>query len=176
MISERMVNAINKQINMELYSGYIYLSIAQYFESEGLPGMASWNKAQTMEEFIHVRRFMDFINERGGRVKLDAIAAPQFDWDSPLDAFETIYSHECRVTGLINKLMDVALEEHDHAASIFLQWFVSEQVEEEATTKAVVDRLRLIEKSGGAGGGLFMLDNELANRPMPTDLWTDTPA
>ncbi len=165
MLSDRMQKAINKQINAELYSSYLYLSMASYFESVDLSGCAKWMYAQTQEEIVHAMKMYDYINEAGGRVILDAIDKPQESWDSPLSVFEHAYKHEQLVTGLINDLMNLAIEEKDHATQIFLQWFVSEQVEEEASASAVVNRLKL-----AGDHGLFMVDKELGQRPMPISL------
>ncbi len=156
-----MQKAINKQINAELYSSYLYLSMASYFESVDLSGCAKWMYAQTQEEIVHAMKMYDYVNEAGGRVILDAIDKPQESWDSPLSVFEHAYKHEQLVTGLINDLMNLAIEEKDHATQIFLQWFVSEQVEEEASASAVVNRLKL-----AGDHGLFMVDKELGQRPM----------
>jgi len=133
MISKKIEKALNKQINAELYSAYLYLSMVAYFESVNLPGFANWMKVQTQEELMHAMKIYDFVNERGGRVVLKAIEAPPTEWDSPLDAFEATYKHEQKVTGLINNLVNLAIEEKDHATSSFLQWFVNEQVEEESS-------------------------------------------
>ncbi len=170
MLSEKMEKALNKQINAELYSAYLYLSMASYFESVDLEGCAKWMKAQTQEETIHAMKIYDFVIERGGRVLLDAIQAPKQDWDSALAVFEHAYEHEQYVTSLINDLMNLAIEEKDHATQIFLQWFVSEQVEEEASANAVVQKLKLASGPDGKGGGLFMVDRELGQRPLPVPM------
>ncbi|OCC14630.1 Ferritin-like protein [Dissulfuribacter thermophilus] len=164
MMNERIEKALNEQMNAELYSAYLYLSMASYFESKGLEGCAHWMKAQTQEELMHAMKFYEFITERGGRAIMKAIDAPPSDWDSPLNVFENALQHEQYVTSLINKLMDLAIEEKDHATQIFLQWFISEQVEEEATAGAVVEKMRL---AGESPGGVFMVDRELAQRQMP---------
>ncbi len=159
-----MEEALNKQVNAEFYSAYLYLAMAAYFESIDLAGCAKWMYAQTQEEMVHGMKIYDFINERGGRVKLEAIEAPQVEWESPLAVFEHAYSHEQHVTSLINDLMNLAIEEKDHATQIFLQWFVTEQVEEEASANEVVQKLKL---AGASSGGLFMVDRELGQRQMP---------
>lgn len=164
MMNERIEKALNEQMNAELYSAYLYLSMASYFESKGLEGCAHWMKAQTQEELMHAIKFYEFITERGGRAIMKAIDAPPSDWDSPLNVFENALQHEQFVTSLINKLMDLAIEEKDHATQIFLQWFISEQVEEEASAGAVVEKMRL---AGKSPGGVFMVDRELAQRQMP---------
>ncbi len=161
MLSQTMEAALNRQINAEMYSSYLYLSMSSYFESIDLTGMAAWMKSQTQEEMFHAMKMYDYVNERGGRVILDAIAKPQSDWDSVLAVFEATLAHERTVTGLINDLVDLALDERDHATNIFLQWFVSEQVEEEATAGGIVNKLKLI---GDDAAGLFALDQELGQR------------
>ncbi len=161
MLSEKIQQALNEQINAELYSSYLYLSMQAYFESINLPGFANWMKAQTQEELMHAVKIYDFVNERNGRVLLKAIDKPPTKWKSPLDVFEQVFKHEQKVTALINNLVNLAADEKDHATASFLQWFVNEQVEEEASADAVRQQLKLIE---AAPGGLFMLDKELAQR------------
>ena len=161
MLSEKMQDAINGQLNAELYSSYLYLSMNAYFKSINLDGFANWMYYQAQEELTHAMKFYDFINERGGRVLLQAVDAPETEWDSPLAVFEAVLEHERKVTGLINDLVELAMEERDHATNIFLQWFVSEQVEEEDSASQVVDQIKLM---GDAKGGLFMMDRELGQR------------
>jgi len=161
MISKKMQDALNGQVNAELYSAYLYLSMESYFKSLNLNGFANWMRVQTQEEVVHATKIYDFINERGGRAILKAIAGPPTTWDSPLAVFEAAYKHEQKVTGLINDLVDLAIKEKDHATNTFLQWFVNEQVEEEASADAIVQQLKMMES---APGGLFMLDRELAQR------------
>jgi ferritin len=156
-----MNKALNGQINAELYSAYLYMSMSAYFKSINLDGFAAWMHAQALEETEHAQKFYDFVNQRGGRVILSAIEAPPKDWDSPLAVFEDTLTHEQKVTSLIDDLMEVALEEKDHATQIFLQWFITEQVEEEENVGGVLQQLRLM---GDAQGGLFMLDRELGQR------------
>jgi ferritin len=161
MLSKKMEKAINKQINAEIYSSYLYLSMCAYFEAISLNGLANWMRQQTQEEMFHAMKMYDYVNARGGRVILEAIAQPPSDWSSTADVFGNVLAHEQKVTGLINNLVNLALEEKDHATNIFLQWFVSEQVEEEATAGAIVDKLKLIKDDAN---GLFMLDRELGLR------------
>lgn len=161
MINEKIQDAFNEQLNAELYSSYLYLSMAAYFQSVNLEGMANWMRCQAQEEILHAMKFYNFINERAGRVVLSGIEGPPVSWDSALAAFEDAYMHEQKVTGLINNLVDLAIQERDHAANAFLQWFVSEQVEEESSVDAVVHKLKL---AGDQGSGLFMIDRELATR------------
>ena len=161
MLNNDMEKALNAQVNAEMYSAYLYLSMSAYFQSKSLGGFASWMRVQAQEEMVHAMKLYDFINERGGRVILEPIEAPPTEWDSPLATFEAVYEHEQKVTGLINELVELALEKHDHATNIFLQWFVSEQVEEEDSANDVVEKIKLM---GDARGGLFMLDRELGQR------------
>ena len=161
MLTEKMQTALNGQLNAELYSSYLYLSMNAYFKSVNLDGFANWMYYQAQEELEHSLKFYDFIIRRGGKVQLQQIAAPSTEWNSPLAVFEATLKHEQKVTGLINDLVDVAHEERDHATSIFLQWFVSEQVEEEESVGGVLEQLKLL---GDAKGGLFMIDRELSKR------------
>jgi ferritin len=161
MLSDNMQAALNKQLNAELYSGYLYLSMNAYFKALNLDGFANWMYYQAQEELTHGMKFYDFINQRGGQVSLAQIEAPPTSWESPLAVFEATLAHEQKVTGMINDLMEVALSERDHATQIFLQWFVSEQVEEEESVGGVLEQLKLM---GPAKGGLFMIDRELAKR------------
>ena len=161
MLSKTMEKALNEQINAEFYSSYMYLSMSTYFDSVGLSGAAQWMQAQTQEEWFHGMKLFRYVNERGGRVALKAIKQPPVAWKSTLHVFQDVLSHERKVTGLINDLINLALEEKDHATNIFLQWFVSEQVEEEANVGAVLDKLKLIGKDTTA---LFTLDATLGQR------------
>jgi ferritin len=161
MLADKMQKALNGQLNAELYSSYLYLSMNAYFKSVNLDGFANWMYYQAQEELEHSMKFYDFIIQRGGKVVLTQIEAPPTEWDSPLAVFEATLAHEQKVTGLINDLVEIALEEHDHATNIFLQWFVSEQVEEEESVGGVLEQLKLM---GDAKGGLFMIDRELAKR------------
>jgi ferritin len=161
MINERIQAEINKQINEEMYSAYLYLSMSAYFTSINLNGFANWMTVQSQEEMIHAMKFYNFLHERNGRVELDVLAKPTFEWESPLAAFEAAYKHEQHITGRINDMMEAAVEEKDHATQIFLQWFVTEQVEEEASALEVIDKLNFI---GDSKHGLYMLDREMAQR------------
>ena len=161
MISKKMEKALNEQVNAELLSAYLYLSMEAYFKSLNLNGFANWMRVQTQEEVAHAMKIYGFIDERGGRIALKAIEGPQTKWDSPLAVFKDIYKHEQKVTSLINNLVNLAIEEKDHATNTFLQWFVNEQVEEEASADQVVQQLKMMEK---APGGMFMLDRELGLR------------
>ena len=165
MLSEKMEKALNDQVNAEMYSAYLYLSMSAYFGSLNLEGSSSWMKIQALEEMSHAMKLYNFIEERGGRVTLAAIEAPRFEWASSLEVFESALEHERHVTALINKLVTLAIEEHDHASNNFLQWFVAEQVEEEAAADDVVQKLKLAGKGAGA---MFMLDRELGRRASGT--------
>jgi ferritin len=170
MLSKKMEKALNGQINAEMYSSYLYLAMSAYFESIGLGGFSRWMQAQAQEELIHAMKFYHFVNERGGRVMLEAIEAPTSKWKSPLAVFQATYAHEQKVTGLINGLADLAVKEKDHATNSFLQWFVTEQVEEEATAGDIVNKLKLV---SDAPGGLFLIDRELGARAFPAPSTTE---
>ncbi len=160
-IGKKMQEALNQHINAEMYSSYLYLAMSAYFESLNLDGFASWMRVQSQEEALHYNKFFDYVNERGGRVLLDAIEKPPAQWSSPLDAFRATYEHEQMVSDLIDKLVEVAIEERDRATESFLKWFVDEQVEEEAT----VDRMvKMLEMSGESPVAMLMLDREMAAR------------
>jgi ferritin len=161
MVSKKMEIALNEQVNAELYSAYLYLSMESYFKSKNLNGFANWMRVQTQEEMTHVMKIYDFIDERGGRITLKAIEGPPTEWDSPLTVFEAVYEHEQMVTGLVNDLVNLAIAEKDHATNSFLQWFVNEQVEEESSADQVVQQLKMMEN---APGGIFMFDRELGQR------------
>ena len=161
MLKKNVEKALNQQINAELYSAYLYLSMNAHFQALNLKGFANWMRVQAMEEFTHADKFSAYVLDRGGHVVLTAIDSPPVTWKSALVVFQETYKHEQKVTGLINALVDLAIKEKDHATNNFLQWFVNEQVEEEANADALVQQLKLI---GEAGQGLLMLDRELAQR------------
>jgi len=161
MISKKMTDALNEQVNAELYSAYLYLAMAAYFESENLAGFANWMRIQTQEEVAHAMKIYDFLNERGAAVLLKAIAKPPAKWASALAVFQATYKHEQKVTAMINELVNLAISAKDHATNSFLQWFVNEQVEEEKNAAGIVGKLKLIKNSPQA---LYMLDKELAQR------------
>lgn len=165
MLSAKMEKAINDQINAELFSSYLYLSMAAFFEDQNLPGSAAWMRAQAQEELAHAMKFFDWINERRGRVALSAIDKPESEWTSPLDAFEASFKHEQYITSRINDLMALAIEEKDFATRNMLNWFVDEQVEEESSVDAVLQQLKMI---GDSKHGLYMIDRELGNRQAGT--------
>lgn len=161
MISQKLQDAFNRQINAELNSSYLYLSMAAYFESQNFQGFAHWLRLQAAEENGHALKIFDYINLRGGRVKLTQIDTPKAEWKSSLDAFEDVYAHEVKITGLINDLMGLVAVEKDGAGHDFLEWFCREQVEEEANAQLIVAQLKLI---GDSGPALFMLDRQLGQR------------
>jgi ferritin len=161
MIQARMQNAMNEQIRHELASAYLYLAMAADLHAKSLDGMAQWMKVQAQEELVHAMRFFDHIVARNGRVELKELAQPTKEWESPLGAFQAAYEHEQFITGRIDELMKAAREENDNAAITMLQWFVTEQIEEEESTSKVVDMLSLI---GDSGHGLLMADRELGTR------------
>lgn len=161
MISKEMEKAFNAQINAELYSEYLYLSMQAYFSRLNLQGFVNWFTVQVQEEHAHAMGMFDYVHERGGEVKLMAIDAPQTDWASPLACFEQVLEHEKFVTSKINALMDVAENEKDRAALSFLDWYLKEQVEEESNVGGVLATLQLIKDDANA---LLLLDKDLATR------------
>jgi len=161
MISKKLEEAIADQINAELYSAYLYLSMASYFDSINLGGFSNWMKAQAQEEITHAMKFYEFVSDRGGRVLMKPIDGPETNWESALAAFKHAYEHECEVSRRINNLMDLAIEEKDHMARELLHWFVAEQVEEEASADKIVQELTLVADNGH---GMLMIDRELATR------------
>lgn len=161
MIPKKIEDAFNKQINAETFSAYLYWSMSAALEEMDLPGFASWMRIQAQEEMTHALKFFNHIVERGGRVRLAAIEAPQAEWDSVKAVLEGTLAHEQKVTALINGLMDLAIGEKDHAGNMFLQWFVTEQVEEEATALEILGKIK---HAGNSPGGLYMLDKEMAQR------------
>jgi len=169
MLKDKVRKALNKQINEELYSYYLYLSMSAHFQNVNLTGFAGWMYAQAQEEMTHAMKIFNFVIERGGAVELLPIKGPQTDWEYPLKAFEDSYKHECYISDCINELVDLAIKEKDHATNAFLQWFVNEQVEEEASVDEVVQKLRMVE---GHPNGMYMIDRELGTRvftPPPAD-------
>lgn len=161
MLSDTMQDALNNQITMEFASEHAYLSLSAYFERESLPGFASWMRVQASEEHTHALKIYDFINDRDGKVALQALPQPTVDFSSALEAFKNALSHEQKVTASINTLYGLAVKEGDYASQVMLAWFVNEQVEEEKTAKQFVDQLTRI---GNDGGALLMLDREMAGR------------
>lgn len=161
MISKKMQDAFNKQINEELFSAYLYQAMSAHFESNNLKGIANWFAVQTKEETAHAKKFYDHILERGGTVVLDAIAKPKSKWNSVLAAFEEAYQHEKHISDCIDKLLKLAQKEGDAASHTMLYWFTDEQVEEEASVSEIIEHLKMI---GDSGNGLFMMDKHLGAR------------
>lgn len=161
MISEKLEKAINKQINAEFWSAYLYLSMSVHFDNQGLTGFANWFKVQFQEEQDHAFKLINYLIAKGNKVELRPIEAVRISWDSVLDAFIDTLEHEKVVTGLINNLVSIAREEQDYATENVLQWFVSEQVEEEETAQQMIDGLKLI---GDNGFGIYTMDKELGQR------------
>jgi len=163
-MDKKLEQAINKQINAEYYSSYLYLSMAAYCEASNLPGIAHWMQMQAKEEMIHVEKFFAFVNDRGGRVLLEAIAKPLTDFASIKDVFQKTLEHEQKVTQSINNLYALARDLNDNAATTFLQWFITEQVEEEKSVSDILGKLRFIKEESM---GILMLDQELGARVLP---------
>ena len=164
MITKKMETALNGQINKEFYSAYLYLAMSAYCNKLGMPGCEHWFRIQYDEEVIHMTKMFDYLMQQDGEAHLMQIDEPPKDFDTVLGAFEASLKHEQFVTQSINELLDVAVEERDHATQVFLQWFITEQVEEEANVKEIVDRLKMI---GGEGSALMMIDDKLAQRLPP---------
>ncbi|MBU0502807.1 MAG: ferritin [Candidatus Omnitrophota bacterium] len=160
-MDKKLHSALNEQIKNELYSAYLYLSMASWFESVNLEGFAHWMKVQAKEEEKHAMKIFDFLNDRGVKVVLQAIAQPPVDFSSAKEIFEQSLGHEKKVTAMINKLYDLSLDVGDHASRVFLHWFINEQVEEEKSPSKILETLRAIK---GEGAALIMLDRELAKR------------
>ena len=165
MISKRLEEAINAQINAELWSAYLYLSMSAYCQDKGYTGIANWFAIQFKEEQDHAQIFYNYLVSRGGRVLLQPIAAVETEWASPLAAFEATYEHEQKVTSLINNLMHIAVEEKDFASQSRLQWFIDEQVEEEENALDIINKMRMLD---GNSYGMYMLDQELGARVYTT--------
>ncbi len=161
MINDKIQKALNGQFNLELRSAYHYLGMSAYFSQLNLNGFAQWIRVQAQEELVHAMKIYDFINDREGDIELRDVEGSPIEWDGPLDAFENAYEHERLVASQINNLVDLSLVEKDHATNTFLQWFVTEQVEEEAITHEIVQKLKLV---GTDGNGLFILDRDMGQR------------
>lgn len=161
MLNQRIEKELNKQITAEFFSAQLYLQMSAYFADHNLNGFANWTRIQYQEELTHGWKIYDYIIERGGSVELEALDQPANEWDGPVEVFEEIYKHEQKITSLINNLVEISQEEKDHATYNMLQWFVDEQVEEEANASEILEQLKFVE---GKGSGLFMLDRELKSR------------
>ena len=161
MLKESILKALNEQINAEQYSALMYLSMSAWFEDKGLPGFANWMYVQYQEELTHANKIFKYVHERSGKVELKGIEQMPTEFESVVDVVEKTLEHEQKVTAMIDNLVNIAVEERDHATQSFLQWFVDEQVEEEANVTELLDTLKLID---GKGNGMFMLDRELRQR------------
>ena len=161
MLSKNIEKKLNDQINAEFYSAYLYLSMSAYLNDISLTGFAQWTRAQYEEEMFHAMKMYDYVLERGGKISLQAIEKPKQSWKDIIDIFEDILAHEQSITQSINQLVNFAMDERDHATVNFLQWFVDEQVEEEASVSEILAQLKLV---GGQGSGLFMMDREAGQR------------
>jgi ferritin len=161
MLSKPVQDAINEQIKNELYSAYLYLSMATHFESTNLSGFAHWMKIQATEEVKHAMKFFEYVFERGGKVTLKAIDQPPADFKSPVEIFKSAHKHEQKVTGMIHKLYELALKENDYPSQVMLQWFIKEQVEEEKTAEGIVEQLKM---AGDSSAALLMADRQFAAR------------
>jgi len=161
MLSKKMLDALNGQINKEMYSAYLYMAMSAYSQYTGLKGFSNWFYVQYQEEMEHAMRIYNYIHGQGGQVQLKAIEQPPADFGLPMEMFEATLKHEQFITKSIHQLVDLAIAEKDHATQIFLQWFVTEQIEEESNDNEIIDKLKLIGKDGN---GLFMLDKELGTR------------
>ena len=168
MLNKKIQDALNAQINAEQHSSNLYLAMAAWCEKMSLKGFASWFRVQAAEELVHVTKFFDYVLDRRGEVVLQAIAAPPHEWKSAEDVMQATFDHEQYVTSLIHKLADLAIGEKDHPTHSLLEWFIDEQVEEEASVDQILSQIRL---TGNAPAGLFMIDRELGTRtftPVPT--------
>jgi len=164
MIGKKIEKALNEQINREMYSAYLYMAMSAYSESIGLKGFANWFMVQYHEEMLHAMKIYEYIHRQGGRVKLMAVKEPPSDFDSALDMFEKTLAHEKFITKSINNLVDLAIAEKDHATHIFLQWYVTEQIEEEENDNDIIAKLKLVGTGAEGQSGLFLIDKELDAR------------
>jgi ferritin len=161
MLSKTIAEALNKQMNNEFFNARIYLSMATYFYSINFDGAAHWMEKQAEEETEHAMRLYEYLNEHGERIIIESLPAPPTEWASPLAAYEDAYKHECEITAVFNQLTELAQKEKDYATQIALQWFVTEQVEEEASMDSVVQKFKM---AGNSRGALMMIDRKLAER------------
>ena len=161
MLKDKLQKALNKQLNEELYSSYAYLSMSAHFSALNLDGMAHWLRLQSQEEYGHGMKIYEYILQRNGRVSLAQISAPAESWKTLIDLFEEVMAHEQKVSASIDSIVELTLQEKDYATNNFLQWFISEQVEEEATSQFILDRAKLV---GDNRNGIFLLDREMAQR------------
>lgn len=167
MISEKMQQELNEQVNKEFYSAYMYLAMSAYCNTIGLPGFSHWMRMQYEEESLHVTKMYDYILDQGGQIHLKMIEEPSKEFGTPIEIFEKTLEHEQFVTKAIHNLMSLAVEERDYATQTFLQWYVTEQVEEESNVNDILSPLRMV---GNDKGGLMMIDQKLNGRAAPTPL------
>jgi len=163
-MNQKVEKALNEQIHAEFFSFYLYLAVSAYFKTIHLDGFANWMNIQAQEEYAHAMKLFDFLIERGGQVELKALEAPQQEWSSPSAAFDAVLAHEQFITDRINSLVDISTQEKDHATTVMLHWYVSEQVEEVATADTLCNQVKMVEDSNH---GLLMLDRELSARRLP---------
>jgi len=163
-MNPKVEKALNEQIHAEFFSYYLYLSVSAYFSSIHLDGFAHWMRIQAQEESIHAMKLFDYVNERGGKIELLPLDAPTNEWSSPSKAVEAVLNHERAISERINRLVDLATAENDHATTVVLHWYVNEQVEEESTADTLFQQVKMVESSPH---GLLMIDRELAGRPAP---------
>ena len=161
MLNKKLELELNKQVNAEFYSAYLYLSMSAFLASKNLSGFSNWMKVQFEEEQFHALKLYQYILDRGGKIELEKIEKPKTEWANIINVFEEVLAHEEKITSLINNLVDLAIQEKDHATVNMLQWFVEEQVEEEANASDLLGQLKLIQ---GKGSGLYMIDKELKQR------------
>ncbi len=164
MITRKMEEALNGQLNKELYSAYLYMAMSSHSDSIGLKGFANWFMVQYHEEMLHAMKIHEYIRRQGGKVKLMPIKEPPNEFDSPLDMFEKTLEHERFITRSINDLVDLSISERDHATHIFLQWYVTEQIEEEENDNDIIAKLKLVAQGSDKSNGLFLIDKELSTR------------
>ena len=171
MISKKMEKALNEQMSKEMYSAYLYMSMSSHSSYTGLKGFANWFMVQYHEEMLHAMKLYEYVSRQGGKAKVMTIKEPPSDFKSPLDMFEKTLAHEKFITKSINNLVDLAIAEKDHATQIFLQWYVTEQIEEEENDNDIIAKLKLVSTGGEGNNGLFMIDKDLAARltTVPTD-------
>lgn len=172
MLSQSLQDALNEQVKNEFYSAHVYLSMASWFEANALPGFANWMRVQYQEELTHGLKIFDFINDRDGRALVYGFDSPPAEWKAPLDVFENSYHHEQKVTAMINNLYQLAVKENDYPTIVLLQWFISEQVEEEKNAKLIVDQLKL---AGDSSSALLILDREMGARSPEAEGKADAP-
>jgi ferritin len=170
-INKKVEEVLNKQVNAELWSAYLYLSMSAYCESKGFKGFANWMRVQFHEETSHALKIYDYVISRSGEIKLQPIAAVKTSWESLLNVFEETYEHECKVTKLINDCYEVALAEKDYATTTMLQWFINEQIEEESNALEIIDVLKV---TGEKSGGIFYLDKKLGHRTFTDETKKDS--